>query len=181
MNWLQIFGCICAFIGLFWVFSYFIKHDDEWYLIPSMVTFLVGIISIPVTGCFYDYTRYKDAQIQYSGELISLENNRGNESNLSGGGSFLGWSVSGRSESATSCSFVTKWTNNNITITTDNTSRIIFHEVEGSQCKVEKHTQVFYYPYKIGGESKNSFWANDRYERHIWVPKDQIKSYIKFN
>jgi len=189
MNWLNILLTVVGFYSLLVFLVWFNKDNETEYFgcignffgpplgIIGLLLFFLSFIFFPILPT---YPKYGGYSTYCSGELISLENSKSLSGEFSGGGSFLASNYSGKMGGATFCSFVINWNNNNMAIITEDAKNISFHVAEGENYTAQKECREFWYPYRLKGE-KNKYWALNDYVWHIWIPKDSIQKYVKFN
>jgi len=178
MNWLHILSVLVLLWAIWWVVAYSNNHYD-WFIPPAFIGGMIMIFSVIPLSILADHRVYKESQVQFSGELVSLENSQSVSGSISGGGGFLAHSIMGSIEGVTKCSFVVQQ-GDRIIIIDSNVRDIIFHPTDGEVFKVEKRVSVYYEPYSLGEKNK-VYWENDYFNWHITIPKSSINKYIRFN
>lgn len=175
---------ILIFIGVCYILAFLIiwfkKTDDgcEWWLFAPF-TAIVGILFLFIGPLLGDVQESRGYAVYWQGDIISLENTSSQSGNISSSGNFTGWTMNGNISQSTNCSFVLDWKNGNITIQNADSSKIIFHEATDDRSVAQLHMNTF--EYTKGFRKGKYFWDQTDFVWHIWIPKNNIKKYIKFN
>lgn len=133
-------------------------------------------------GISHTFKKYHEEGLTFSYELISLKRT----SEISGelaGGSILGGSFSGSIKTGAACQFITKDSNGVIRIKSIPFENIQFYEASDKPI-VQKFMKTFYRPHSTNSnmnKEEHLWWREDAVIWKIWIPKDSINHYIKFN
>lgn len=140
------------------------------------VFFITMIMGIAFLVCFMNVNIDQSYNTEKF-ELISLENQTGEQGNISGGGLFN--PIRGEYGSDTRCVFVAKDENGIIRIYNVSSKQVTFRESNDSEARVTR--SIMRYPYHI--QSRYREWqildVPERWD--INIPSKNINKYIKFN
>ena len=180
MNWLEILLITIASFGVVGGLSWWMQSKIWLEPIMSLLGMACFITSLTIIiGGICETEYHETTKYLESYELVSLENVMGTSGSFSGGGSFLGGSISGSMNSSSYCKFITKNADGEIKINTVDNDKVTFFSTDDGYTEVQKYAPSYYYPRRI----KNDFysWNSNRVEWRIWIPEDKINNYIKFN
>lgn len=160
---------ICVFFGFFNI----IKHKQFDNIISGFFVgaFGVLVLGFPLCGIFFEhddeYWTHKYTHKEC--KLVSLSNGPSVTGSLYHG--------TGNISGDTSCSFAVEWPDKTITIITESTKKIIFVPTKG-ETSVEHYIPIRNFPRSVSQREtemiQHSVWR-------IYLPKESINTYIKFN
>lgn len=157
------------------LFQKIVKKKEDLCL-EKAVTFLVTLVSVIFLMCFSSLCFHRSYATEKF-ELISLENQIGEQGNISGGGLFN--PIRGEYGSDTRCVFVARNANDEIQIYNVSSKQVTFRESNDSEACVTRST--IRYPYSLS-RKRREWQILDVPERwDINIPSQNINKYIKFN
>ncbi len=176
LNWLEIYCylilpvVIASIILSVYRFKKTNDDNDNIANASAMVALFVGIFGFMACvmpgSCMDSYWGGK--WTHEDSKLISLSNNDTISGNLTRG--------TGNIQGDVACSFALEWPDGTVTIQASSTQHVIFHPNDDGIVKVLQWHSIEYYPRSIADKEREH---GCKY--HIWIPRDKMNYYIKFN
>lgn len=178
LNWLTYSIGVILFFGIIsWFFNYLSEKDWEKYSWGDPVSgfsFLIGFVFL--LGGNIHMANHKltvDYQVTRNANLISLENSVGVTGSIQGSA----LEFSGNIRSLSTCNFIVE-EEDGIRMVSVDASDVVFHEAQGDKYVAQKLNGIYMHPFHI---KKTLSISNNDFTWHIWIPKNSINRYVKFN
>lgn len=177
LNWLEIYCYIVLpiTISLIWFSVYRFKERGcsdnigitSTYIgiFGAFIMFMVCSISIVEQDSYWGGEWSHEES-----KLISMENSNGVSGNFTRG--------TGTISGNTTCSFALEWPDGIMTIDSADTDNVIFHPNDDGIAKVLVWHSIKYMPRATTKDFKSREY---KHTYHIWIPRDKINRYVKFN
>lgn len=181
LNWLEIIILIVvSIVALHVIYRVIKNYNTEFDSSDNLFGTLMCLSIIGFFGCMFsgiflssvrEYTG--NNEVRRTASIVSLENATTTTGNVMGSA----FGFSGASEGVVTCNFIIE-ESDGMRYLTEDTDRIVFHEATDGKVQAIKTAPTFIYKYAI----TKTVWVEDaRYTWHVYIPKESINRYIKFN
>jgi hypothetical protein len=174
LNWLEIYIYFLLPITIFFVALSVVRLkqnvNDTLGIYSVFIAFIVGVFGLMFCSApVAEHNSYWGGKWTHeNSKLISLSNDNSISGNLTRG--------TGSIQGDVSCSFALEWPDETVTVQSASTKDVVFHPNDEGIVKVLLWHSIEYYPRGVFTKEREK-----GHKYHIWIPRDNMNYYIKFN